>query len=103
LRQLHVLKKILLIGSALIPGVASAMQRCPPEFGEKSSAFWVLGWAIFAPFVIAGALLPKLMFRATRSARPPWRWTLRIASIPAMLAMWLLGVGIFFGQFVMVC
>lgn len=103
MRQLHVFKKILLLSSILLPGAASAMAQCPPEFGEKSSAFWALGWAVFGLFVIAGALLPWLMFRATRSARSPWRWTLRIASIPAMLAMWLLGTGIFLGRFVLVC
>ena len=103
MRGLQVLTKILLMGSVLLPGVASAMQQCPPESGGKSPAFWALGWAIFALFVIAGALLPWLMFRATGSARPPWRWTLRIASIPAMLAMWLLGTGIFLGRFVFVC
>ncbi len=91
------------MGSVMVPGAASAMQQCPPEFGEKSSAFWALGWAVFALFVIAGTVLPWLVFRATGSARPPWRWTLRIASIPAMLAMWLLGSGIFLGRFVLVC
>ena len=78
------------------------MAQCPQE-SSKSTAFWLLGWSIFALFVVAGVLLPLLIFRATRSARPWPRWLLRIASIPAMLAMWMLGFGIFLGQFVLVC
>ena len=103
MRRLQVLTKILLMASVLLPGVASAMQQCPPESGGKSPAFLALGWTIFALFVIVGVLLPWLMFRATGNARPLWRWTLRIASIPAMLAMWMLGTGIFLGRFVFVC
>ena len=103
MRQRHLFGKSVLMASVLLPGVASAMQQCPPESGGKSPAFLALGWAIFALFVIAGVLLPWLMFRATGKARRLWRWMLRIASIPAMLAMWMLGTGIFLGRFVFVC
>ncbi len=88
---------------SLTPFTAAAMRQCPPEFGSKSSAFWAMGWAVFALFALAGALLPWLMFRATRHAQMKWRWTLRLASIPGMLALWLLGGGIFLGQFVLAC
>ncbi len=79
------------------------MRQCPPEFGEKSTGFWLLGWTIFALFVIAGILLPILMFRATRQAPRVMRLWLRAASFPAMLALWILGFGLFLGRFVLVC
>ncbi|MGE8279494.1 MAG: hypothetical protein ACN6O2_03585 [Stenotrophomonas sp.] len=82
---------------------ALAMTQCPAEFEPKSMAFWAVGWAVFAAFVAAGAVLSLLMFRITRFAARGPRWALRIASIPAMLAMWLLGAGIFLGQFVLAC
>ena len=85
-----------------MPSVASAMAQCPQE-SSKSTAFWLLGWSIFALFVVAGVVLLVLIFRATRTARPQPRWLLRIAGIPAMLAMWMLGFGIFLGQFVLAC
>ena len=85
-----------------LPSLASAMAQCPQE-SSKSTAFWLLGWSIFALFVGAGVVLLLLIFRATRSARPWPRWLLRIASIPAMLAMWMLGLGIFLGKFAFVC
>ncbi|HEX7988571.1 MAG TPA: hypothetical protein VF513_00310 [Stenotrophomonas sp.] len=83
--------------------LAMAMAQCPQEFGGKSTGFWLLGWSVFALFVIGGILLVVLIFRATRNAQVRPRWLLRIASIPAMLAMWMLGFGIFLGQFVLVC
>ncbi len=83
--------------------LALAMTQCPQESGEKSTAFWLLGWAIFALFVIGGVVLMLLIFRATRHAQRRPRWLLRIASIPAMLALWMLGFGIFLSQFVLVC
>ena len=83
--------------------LAMAMTQCPQEFGEKSTAFWLLGWAIFALFVIGGVVLMLLIFRTTRHAQRRPRWLLRIASIPAMLALWMLGFGIFLSQFVLVC
>ncbi len=85
-----------------MPSLASAMTQCPQE-SSKSTAFWLLGWSIFALFVVAGVVLLVLIFRATRSARPQPRWLLRIAGVPAMLAMWMLGFGIFLSQFVLVC
>jgi len=103
LRRQHLFKKSLAGSTALLPVAASAMQQCPMDLDEKSSAFWALGWAIFAVFLVAGALLPWLIYRATRQARRQWRWALRIASLPSMLAMWLLGAGIFLGQFVLAC
>ena len=78
------------------------MAQCPQE-SSKSTAFWLLGWSIFALFVGAGIVLLLLIFRTTRNARPRPRWLLRIAGVPAMLAMWMLGFGIFLGQFVLVC
>lgn len=103
LRRLRHLPMMILGCIALAPQLAWAMRQCPPEFGEKSTAFWLMGWAVFALFVIAGVLLPILMFRATRQARPLLRWSLRVASFPAMLALWMLGTGIFFGKFVLSC
>lgn len=85
-----------------MPSLAWAMTQCPQE-SNKSTEFWLLGWFILALFFIAGLLLPLLLFRTTRSARPWPRWLLRIASIPAMLAMWMLGLGIFLSQFALVC
>ena len=87
----------------MLSPVAQAMTQCPQELSEKSTAFWLLGWSILALFVVGGIVLPLLIFRATRNARPQPRWFLRIASVPAMLAMWMLGFGIFFSQFVLVC
>ncbi len=86
-----------------MPQLAWAMQQCPPEFGPKPTAFWLLGWAILALFMLAGVLLPILTFRTTRQAARLLRWTLRVASFPAMLALWMLGAGIFFGKFVLSC
>lgn len=97
------LHALLILPLLLSPSLAAAMAQCPNESGGKSTAFWMLGWMIFALFVVAGAALPLLIFRATRIARRGARWTLRIASIPAMLALWLLGFGIFLGRFVLVC
>ncbi|WP_152984564.1 resistance to Congo red protein [Stenotrophomonas terrae] len=82
--------------------LAMAMTQCPHE-SSKSTAFWLLGWAIFALFVIGGVVLMLLIFRTTRHAQRRPRWLLRIASIPAMLALWMLGFGIFLSQFVLVC
>lgn len=87
----------------MLSPAALAMTQCPQEFGGKSTAFWLLGWSIFALFVVVGIALPLLIFRATRNARRQPRWFLRIASVPAMLAMWMLGFGIFLSQFVLVC
>ena len=87
----------------MLSPVAQAMTQCPQELSEKSTAFWLLGWSILALFVVAGIVLPLLIFRTTRNARPQPRWFLRIVSIPAMLAMWMLGFGIFLSQFVLVC
>ncbi len=84
-----------------MPSLASAMTQCPQE-SSKSTAFWLLGWSVFALFFIAGVVLPLLIFRTTGNARPWPRWLLRIASIPAMLAMWMWGTGLFLGKFVRV-
>lgn len=86
----------------MLSPVALAMRQCPPE-SSKSDAFMLLGVSIFWLFVVAGAALPLLIFRATRSARPWPRWLLRIASIPAMLALWMLALGIYYFKFVLVC
>src|SRR5690606_6238762 len=88
LRHLRCLPITLLVISLSWPGLAWAMRQCPPEFGEKSTGFWLQGWMVFALFVIAGILLPILMFRATRQAPRVMRWWLRAASFPAMLALW---------------
>lgn len=87
---------------SMVSPAALAMAQCPQE-SSKSTAFWLLGWSIFALFVGGGIVLLLLIFRATRNARPQPRWLLRIAGVPAMLAMWMLGFGIFLGQFVLVC
>jgi len=87
----------------LLSPLAMAMAKCPEEFGPKSSAFWALGWSVLGVFLFGGLLLSVLMFRITRTAARVPRWTLRIASIPAMLAIWMLGAGIFLGQFVLAC
>jgi hypothetical protein len=103
LQGLRLMRAALLACLVLLPDLAWAMRQCPPEFGEKTNAFWLLGWAIFGLFVITGILLPVLMFRATRQAPRLWRWWLRLASFPAMVAMWILGFGIFLGEFVLSC
>jgi len=82
---------------------AWAMTQCPEEFGEKSALFWAMGWTVLGVFVLTGALMPALLYRATARSRPRLRWALRLASLPAMLAMWLLGFGIFLGRFVLAC
>ena len=85
------------------PTLAAATAQCPPGSAEKSAGFWALGWIIFGFFVLAGALLPLLIYRTTRTARRAAQWTLRLASIPTMLALWLVGSAIFLGRFVLSC
>lgn len=94
---------LLAFGLYVLSPSALAMTQCPEEFEPKSMAFWALGWGVFAAFFLGGLVLSFLMFRITRVAARGPRWALRIVSIPAMLAMWLLGAGIFLGQFVLAC
>lgn len=88
---------------ALWPALASATSQCPPEFGEKSTAFWALGGAIFAAFVLLGLALPVLALRLSRGRRGWVRAAWTAGACVAMLGCWLAGLLVFVANFTMVC
>ena len=85
------------------PALAAATRQCPPEAGEKSPAFWALGWALLAAFGLLGLALPALALRWSRGRRALQRALWALAALLPMLGCWLLGLWIFFARFVMVC
>lgn len=89
--------------AACWPALAFATTQCPPEYGEKSAAFWALGWTVLGAFALAGLALPALAVRRTLGrgglARAAWIF----AAVLAMFACWIAGLFIFGVYFVMVC
>ena len=87
----------------MFPNWVWAISRCPPEAGEKSKAFVILGFAILGVFVALGVLVRRAMLRLARD-RPAWaRTLLAMAAYVLMLGCWLLGVSIFWMGFVLTC
>ena len=94
---------LLAAACALWPALASATRQCPPEFGQKSTAFWALGWSIFAAFGLLGLALPILAVRLSRGRRGWVRAVWVLGACVAMLGCWLLGLLVFVDNFAMVC
>lgn len=88
---------------ALWPALAAATRQCPPQAGEKSPAFWALGWTILGAFALLGLAMPALALRRSRGRRALHRVLWALAALAPMLGCWLLGLWIFFARFVMVC
>ncbi len=97
------MKRCAALACALWPTLASATAQCPPEYGEKSAAFWALGWAVLGLFVLLGLALPVVAARWALGrggwARAAWI----LAACLAMLGCWIAGLWIFGVYFVMVC
>lgn len=91
------------LAAACASSPALAMPPCPPEAGDKSAAFWALGWAILAAFALAGLALPVLAVLLTRARRGAVRAAWALLACAAMLGCWLLGLAIFYVKFVLPC
>lgn len=89
--------------AAASPLLAIATTQCPPESGEKSSVFWLLGLAVLGFFFVLGLTAPILTTRWTRGRNPWLRGALTLAACVPMLGLWLVGLYIFGREFVMVC
>ncbi|UZW62008.1 hypothetical protein [Lysobacter enzymogenes] len=94
---------LLAAACALWPSLASAMARCPPEYGEKSTAFWALGWGVVGLFAVLGMALPVLAARWTLGRGGWLRAAWILLACLAMLGCWIAGLSIFGVYFVMVC
>jgi len=88
---------------ALWPAFALATAQCPPEYGEKSPAFWALGWAVLGLFALIGLVLPAVAVRSTLGRGGLVRAAWVFAAVLAMFACWIAGLAIFGVYFVMVC
>lgn len=96
-------KAILTATMLLIASDSKALARCPPEYGEKSTAFWVLGWTSLAIFFGVGFLSARIISRL-RNGRPVGkRVGIDIAAVLAMIIVSLVGLAVFFRLFVLRC
>ncbi|QWP78801.1 hypothetical protein J5226_10585 [Lysobacter sp. K5869] len=97
------MKRATAFAAALCPTLALATSQCPPEYGEKSPAFWAFGWAVLGLFALIGLALPVLAARWALG-RGGWARAIWILlACLAMLACWIAGLWIFGVYFVMVC
>lgn len=83
--------------------LAAATARCPPEFGEKSTGFWALGFAIWGVFVLLGLAVPIVAIRLTRGRKALRRVAWTLAACVPMLGLWLAGLLIFVKFFTLTC
>lgn len=85
------------------PLLGWATSQCPPHPGGRSWAATALVWALLLGFGLAGPMLPIAGFRASAGLRWPRRALIVSLALLGMLAVWLLGLWIFFDVFVMTC
>ena len=97
------MKRCAALVCALWPALALATAQCPPEYGEKSSAFWALGWAVLGLFALLGLALPVVAVRGTLGRGGLVRAVWVFAAVLAMFGCWIAGLAIFGIYFVMVC
>lgn len=83
--------------------LAVATSRCPPEFGEKSTGFWALGFTVWGLFVLLGLAVPVVAIRLTRGRRVVRRAAWTLAACVPMLALWLAGLLVFVQFFTLTC
>lgn len=102
-----VLKKVSLIiaygVTALGSALAWATKQCPPEAGEKSQAFWMIGYLILALFFLIGIVLMVIAVRRTHQWTGAKRIALLLLALIAMLGIWMIGLIIFIRAFIFVC
>ena len=94
-------------GSAVLaclgPMLAWATAQCPPHPGGRSWTATALVWLLLLAFGLAGSMLPIATYRATAGTRWFKRVPILSLGVLAMLAVWLLGLWVFFNLFVMTC
>ncbi|MCD9005581.1 hypothetical protein LDO31_04895 [Luteimonas sp. XNQY3] len=81
---------------------AFAMTQCPVE-SVKPGGFVVLGYGVLALAVCIGLAAPVFTWRRTRDARPGKRAVWLGGACLVMLGMWLAGLMIWLGAFVLPC
>jgi hypothetical protein len=81
----------------------SATTRCPPEFGEKSNSFMLLGWFVASVFLLVGITLPVLATKKSRGIGLLKRSAFIAVAVVLMALIWLAGLSVFVGFFVMAC
>jgi hypothetical protein len=82
---------------------AFATRQCPPEFGKKSDGFMMAGWGLLLLALVAGIALMYLVVRHTRGWKLWHRLLALLLGGVGMLAVWVAGLGVFFGAFVFAC
>ncbi|MEI2431068.1 hypothetical protein RDV84_13470 [Lysobacter yananisis] len=96
-------KRCAALACALWPALSLATTQCPPEYGEKSLAFWALGWTVLGLFALLGLALPVVAVRSTLGRGGWLRAAWILLACLAMLGCWIAGLSIFGVYFVMVC
>ncbi|WP_457335076.1 hypothetical protein [Rhizobacter sp. P5_C2] len=82
---------------------AFATRQCPPEFGKKSDGFMMVGWSVLLLALVAGIALMYLVVKRTRRWKLWHRLPALLLGGAGMLAVWVGGIGIFYGAFVFAC
>jgi len=85
------------------PMLAWAMTQCPPSQDGRSWTMTALAALVLLGFGLAGAMVPVASFRATAGTRRLRRALLLLLALLGMLAVWLLGLWVFFFAFVLTC
>lgn len=96
-------QRLSLTAVAAWPLLAAATVRCPPEYGEKSAGFWVLGFCVLGMFVLIGVAIPIAAIRITRGRRVARRVAWTLAACVPMLGLWLAGLLVFVEFFTLRC
>lgn len=95
------------LGAAVAGGLAAppvlATAQCPPEAGEKPELLVAAGWGVLALFLLAGTLVPLLLWRRTRALTRGARFALRGLALLVMLLLWAAGLLVWLGGFVLPC
>ena len=82
---------------------AFATRQCPPEFGEKSSAFMMVGWSLLFLALVLGMALLYFVIKRTRGWKLWHRIPVLLLGGIGMLAVWFVGLGVFVGGFALAC
>ncbi|VXB92775.1 conserved hypothetical protein [Luteimonas sp. 9C] len=81
---------------------AFSMTRCPVE-AVKPGGFVALGYAVLALALCIGLAAPLLTWRRTRALRAGLRALWLLSACTVMLGMWLAGLLVWLGAFVLPC
>ncbi|MDR7192151.1 hypothetical protein [Luteimonas terrae] len=78
------------------------MTQCPVE-SVKSGGFVALGYGVLALALCVGLAAPLLTWRRTRALRPGMRALWLLGACVVMLGVWLAGLLVWLGAFVLPC